>query len=208
MRERVQLKKDAKSQLKGKRGTAALMMLLTMVIAFIPNICEFFIDSSTVQVILCLVVQIYVALLSIGFLQFYRAVNRNEEVSVGILFSGTGYYLKGFGIIFLAQLITIIGYILLVIPGIMATFAYSQALYIYINNPEMGVIECLRTSRLAMKGHKWELFVLKFSFIGWAIACVFTLGILSLYVVPYIGITLYNYYSDVIEDYRGKTIAE
>ena len=70
----------------------------------------------------------------------------------------------------------------------------------------MGIIECLKTSRLAMNGYKCDLFVLNLSFIGWGILCALTLGILSLYVVPYVGTTLVNFYTDLMEDYRGKQI--
>ena len=123
-----------------------------------------------------------------------------------MLFSGYEYYLKGFVISLLTSIIVMVGCILFIIPGIIFSFMYSQALYIYIENPEMGVIECLRTSRLAMNGHKVDLFVLNLSFIGWGILCVLTLGILSLYVVPYVGTTLVNFYTDLMEEYRGKQI--
>jgi uncharacterized membrane protein len=36
-----------------------------------------------------------------------------------------------------------------------------------------------------MNGHKWELFCLDLSFIGWAFVSIFTLGIGSLFLVPY-----------------------
>ena len=36
-----------------------------------------------------------------------------------------------------------------------------------------------------MKGNKWRLFCLDFSFIGWDLLCLLTLGILSFWVTPY-----------------------
>ena len=36
-----------------------------------------------------------------------------------------------------------------------------------------------------MKGHKWSLFCLRFSFIGWIIVSMFTLGLGTLWVIPY-----------------------
>lgn len=206
MRTRVELKVDAKAQLEGKRGKGALIVLLMFLIGLIPSIIGLFIESDSIYIALDIVFQIYISLLGIGCFLFYLSVRRNKEVSVNMLFSGYEYYLKGFLVILLVKIITIIGCILLIIPSIIFSFMYSQALYIYIENPEMGVIECLRTSRLAMKGHKFELFVLNLSFIGWIFLSVLTLGILSLYVTPYIKTTLVNYYTDVMEDYRVKQI--
>ena len=206
MRTRVELKVEAKAQLEGKRGKGALIVLLMFLIGLIPSIIGLFIESDSIYIALDIVFQIYISLLGIGCFLFYLSVRRNKEVSVNMLFSGYEYYLKGFLVILLVKIINIIGCILLIIPSIIFSFMYSQALYIYIENPEMGVIECLRTSRLAMKGHKFELFVLNLSFIGWILLSVLTLGILSLYVTPYIKTTLVNYYTDLMEDYRGKQI--
>ena len=206
MRTRVELKVEAKAQLEGKRGKGALIVLLMFLIGLIPSIIGLFIESDSIYIALDIVFQIYISLLGIGCFLFYLSVRRNKEVSVNMLFSGYEYYLKGFLVILLVKIINIIGCILLIIPSIIFSFMYSQALYIYIENPEMGVIECLRTSRLAMKGHKIELFVLNLSFIGWILLSVLTLGILSLYVTPYIKTTLVNYYTDLMEDYRGKQI--
>ena len=206
MRTRVELKVEAKAQLEGKRGKGALIVLLMFLIGLIPSIIGLFIESDSIYIALDIVFQIYISLLGIGCFLFYLSVRRNKEVSVNMLFSGYEYYLKGFLVILLVKIINIIGCILLIIPSIIFSFMYSQALYIYIENPEMGVVECLRTSRLAMKGHKFELFVLNLSFIGWILLSVLTLGILSLYVTPYIKTTLVNYYTDLMEDYRGKQI--
>ncbi|MGG7187557.1 DUF975 family protein [Clostridium butyricum] len=55
-----------------------------------------------------------------------------------------------------------------------------------------------------MKGYIGDLFVLNLSFIGWGILCALTLGLLALYVTPYCGTTLVNFYTDLMEDYREK----
>ncbi|GEQ19047.1 MULTISPECIES: DUF975 family protein [Clostridium] len=204
MRRRAELKEDAKQQLRGKRGTGALITLILFIIALIPSIVGYFVESEVIVAIMDIVVQIYVTLLGIGCLLYYFAVRRNEDVSVGMLFSGCKYYLKGFCIVFLSGVMMFFGFILFIIPGIILSLMYSQALYIYIDEPEKGIIECLRTSRLAMKGYKGDLFVLNLSFIGWGILCALTLGLLALYVTPYCGTTLVNFYTDLMEDYREK----
>lgn len=202
MRTRAQMKADAKLQLIGNRGKTIAVFLLTILIGLIPTIFSFFVGNGIAYGIINIIISIYTSLLSIGTFIFYLAIRRNEESSVKMLFSGTEYYLKGFGIFILQSLICLVGIILFVIPGIIFGLMYSQALYIYIQNPEMGIIECLKTSRLAMKGHKLDLVVLSLSFIGWILLSGLTLGILLLYVSPYMQLTLVNFYTDLMEDYN------
>ena len=45
-----------------------------------------------------------------------------------------------------------------------------------------------------MIGHKWELFVLLFSFFWWYLLCFITFGIAVIYVAPYINTTIVNFY--------------
>lgn len=204
MRTRVEIKNDAKIQLDGKRGTAALITLLLMLVSFIPNICTKFIEPGAVLMLINVGIEIYITLLSIGCIIFYYAVMRGEEVSVEMLFSGYQYYLKGFFIYLLYGLAIFIGTVLLIIPGIIFALMYSQAVYIYIENPEMGVIECMKTSRLAMDGHKTDLLVLNLSFIGWVLLCAITCGILTLYVAPYAGVAQINFHADLMKEYMRR----
>lgn len=48
-----------------------------------------------------------------------------------------------------------------------------------------------------MNGHKWELFVLQLSFIGWYLLVSITFGIASIYVVPYMSCTVANFYQRI-----------
>ena len=69
------------------------------------------------------------------------------------------------------------------------------AAYILADNPGMGIMDVIKASWNMMKGHKWELFVLDLSFIGWILLDILTLGILGLfYVNPYIFSTHAAFY--------------
>ena len=63
----------------------------------------------------------------------------------------------------------------------------------------MEFIETIKDSFSLMKGHKWELFVLVCSFLGWAILGAFTFGILYIWLVPYMNTTLMLYYDKLKE---------
>lgn len=64
---------------------------------------------------------------------------------------------------------------LLVVPGIIASYSYRQGLYILLDHPEMSVSECIRASKHMMQGKKMELFWLDLSFLGWTFGESFVL---------------------------------
>ncbi len=50
--------------------------------------------------------------------------------------------------------------LLLIVPGIIKAFAYSQAYYVKAENPEMSANECIKRSEDMMKGRKGKYFLL------------------------------------------------
>ena len=103
----------------------------------------------------------------------------------------------------LTTVIVTIGFALLVIPGIILSFAYTLVVFLVIDKNVKGQ-DALKESRMLMKGHKFEAFVLGLSFIGWAILVPFTFGILAIWLVPYITITFAIYFDYLTKDYIAK----
>lgn len=86
----------------------------------------------------------------------------------------------------LRRIFTALWTLLLIVPGIIMSYAYEMTPYILNDEPGLGAKETLDRSRTMMKGHKWELFVLDLSFIGWFLLSIVTLGIAHVfYVQPY-----------------------
>ena len=48
-----------------------------------------------------------------------------------------------------------------------------------------------------MKGNKWRLFKLEFSFIGWLVLCVLTLGIGTFFLIPYVNAANAEFYTEL-----------
>ena len=59
-----------------------------------------------------------------------------------------------------------------------------------------------------MKGHKLEFFILELSFILWAFAIVFTLGIAAIYVEPYMQLTFANFYHNIKRQPAAEEVYE
>lgn len=83
------------------------------------------------------------------------------------------------GVIYIAG--TIIVYI--------KTLSYSMTAYIMTDNPYIGYDRALKLSIAMTHGHKWNMFVLALSFIGWGLLAVLTLGIGFLFLAPYVAST-------------------
>lgn len=90
--------------------------------------------------------------------------------------------------------------LLLIIPGIIKGYSYSQTYYIYKDiadaggNEDLNYLDYVSKSRELMKGHKFELFVLQLSFIGWDLLSILTLGLGQIWIIPYKNVTYMAYY--------------
>lgn len=106
----------------------------------------------------------------------------------------------------LAILAVIGGFLLFVIPGVMLSCAYAMAPYILAENPDISGVEALRRSRQMMKGHKWELFWLGLTFIGWSILASFVPILGSAVVGTYKGISQTSFYRDLQSENRWNQV--
>lgn len=127
------------------------------------------------------------AIVAFGFLILLLNAIRGQPVVPGMLLDGFGSWAKVLLLELLTRLIVTLGLFLLIVPGILFSFNYRMAPYLLLTRPEYGVIDCLRESRLRMRGHRLELFKLDLSFLGWALlAAIPLLGIpAAIILTPY-----------------------
>ena len=105
---------------------------------------------------------------------------------------------------FLVGFFTSLWTLLLIIPGIVKYYAYAMTPYILVDNPELSANQAINLSCKMMKGHKFDLFYLQLSFIGWGILSVFTLGIGFLWLMPYMLTAQASFYQDIKKEYITK----
>ena len=111
------------------------------------------------------------------------------------------YWHKVWGM-FLMYLFIALWSLLFIIPGIIKTFSYAMTPYILEENPQLSANEAIDRSRAMMKGHKFDLFWLFLSFIGWLLLSILTLGIGLLWLIPYMYTAQAAFYEDVKADYE------
>lgn len=98
---------------------------------------------------------------------------------------------------FMGSIFVILWSLLFVIPGIIKAYAYSMAYFIKADNPEYDWKMCLKASERLMSGHKWDLFILHLSFIGWQILGSLCFGIGAFWVQPYMQVSNAVFYESV-----------
>lgn len=124
-----------------------------------------------------------------------RARDNHEKPVLGNLFYGfKERYGQSLGVYVLTTIFTILWTLLLIVPGIIKSYAYAMSEFIAYDNPNKTTLECITESRKLMKGYKWKLFCLDISYIGWNLLVILTLGILGFWVGPKITQARYEFY--------------
>ena len=111
-------------------------------------------------------------------------------------------FLNSFLAWLLSSIFVFLWSLLFIIPGIIKALAYSMAPYIISEEPDIDALAAIQKSMDMMRGNKMRLFSLYLSFIGWFILCIFTFGIGFIFLMPYVQMSVANFYLDI----RGKKV--
>lgn len=126
-------------------------------------------------------------------------LGRNEEANVNWMWEQfKGNYQRAFYVYGLVTLFTFLWSLLLIVPGIIKSYAYALATYIAADEPETAPRETLRKSEELMMGHKMDLFILDLTFIGWYLLGLLCLGIGIIFVIPYHYMARAEFYQELI----------
>ena len=135
--------------------------------------------------------------IGLGFfsLCLYRGMSADFNTLFDSGFTNFGRKLGGY---LWMQLWIMLWSLLFIVPGIIKALSYAMTPYILGDCPNVKAQDALKLSMRMMNGHKWELFVLGLSFIGWTLLSGLTCGLLSVfYVGPYMNNTYAGYYSEL-----------
>ena len=219
MKTNQELKNAALTALKGKWAPsvlATLVILASMIVPIVLAVClEIALDpnleseSASVWSTLALYVfmfLLYYPLSMVGYYNAFKDLLRDDEGKVvSNMFTGTfKTYPRALGLSLLYMIFVFLWTLLLYIPGLIKALAYMMAPYILKDHPELSPNQALNLSIKMMKGHKFDLFCLILSFIGWSFLAMFTMGIGYLWLAPYIATTIAAFYEDVKAEYEGR----
>ena len=202
---RALLKENAKKSLQGKYGDAIALLGIMFAISFALGLVIGFFRleedlASTLSDLCSLLIS---CALGFGMTSYFLKISRNEPVTYNELFSKTNMFVSYLSISLLVGLFTFLWTLAFIIPGIIASLSYSMVFFVKLDNPDMGAMDVLRKSKQIMSGHKMDYFVLGLSFLGWAILGAFTLGILYLWLIPYMQVTYANFYNSIKDENKA-----
>jgi uncharacterized membrane protein len=153
--------------------------------------------NSPLTLILQLAMFVTSGAFALGFAGYFLKRVRGEEIAIVNIFDGFKRFFPALFLTLLTFLFIMLWSLLLLIPGIIKTLAYSMAYYIMHDNPKMTAREALKKSQIMMHGYKGKLFLLELSFIGWLLLGMLSFGIGLFWVYPYMYLTIANFYENL-----------
>lgn len=166
------------------------------------------ITALTTSVTVLTILSIFVfSSLRCGSIRYFLKARKNQSVDLGEAVQNfrDKTFLNIAKVTFFKKLFITLWTCLLIIPGIIKMFEYWAIDYILAVRPDIDRKEAHRLSKILMNGNKWDCFVLGFSFIGWSILSLLTLGILGIfYVNPYMQATYVEFFCDI----RNQALAK
>ncbi|TJX14571.1 DUF975 family protein [Tissierella creatinini] len=164
-------------------------------IGFFP---AFFIGSTVFAFILILwILSLFISpLLTVGKNRFFLK-GFEGDVNIRYLFStfNRSEFWGIFKCIFITGIKNFLWFLLFIIPGIVKSYEYRMVPYLLVNDTDLTSREAIEMSRSLTGGHKWNMFVLDLSFIGWYLLGVLLFGIGVFFVTPYHEATLARLYN-------------
>ena len=136
--------------------------------------------------------------LSVGF--SFVAINyvRRNNPQIENLFASFRDFGRTFLLYLINNIFIALWSLLFIIPGIIKSLSYSMSYFILIDDINISANEARKRSMELMNGNKWRLFCLNFSFLGWILLSILTLGILFFWVMPYMEVARAEFYQSLI----------
>ncbi len=125
--------------------------------------------AAIVGVFVSILLAFFSSIMSFGYRSYALRLSRYQEGSLNDLIDGFGLAAKIIALDLLTLLFTTLWTMLFIIPGIIASYRYSQAVYCLLDDPDISPMEALRRSKQLMRGEKFNLFVVQMSFLGWVL---------------------------------------
>jgi uncharacterized membrane protein len=224
------IKAEGKDHLKQHFSSAVLFLLLTLIISFVASrILGIFFStrgpaldwqSMTPQqtaikvremtftipnLLRKLVENLVRAAVALAGVCFYLNVTRSTEkiTLINSLVYGFKHSFKAYFLNFLVAIVVSVGFVLLIIPGIIWGIQYMFAFYVLADHPDYSVMQAFRRSAELTQDKKMDLFKFILSFFPWLLLVAVTLGLGILYVGPYFSTSVAVYYNRLVFDAEG-----
>ena len=192
--ENNQIMKEAQESLKGKWGISIAACLIAGVITIMITILGgYLINEDWGGNLLSLFVT---PPIGVGLALFFLNIHTGNKLEIKTIFNPfKDVWLNSVLAYFMMIVIIIIGSILFIIPGIIASLMFSQVFYIIAEDNKIDPYNALVKSKKMMDGNKWKLFKIILRILLLAIVCILTLGIGFIWLAPYQNAVYAKFYN-------------
>ena len=192
--ENNQIMKEAQESLKGKWGISIAACLIAGVITIMITILGgYLINEDWGGNLLSLFVT---PPIGVGLALFFLNLHDGNKLEINTIFNPfKDVWLNSVLAYFMMIVIILIGFILFIIPGVIATLMFSQVFYIISEDNKIDPYNALVKSKKMMEGNKWKLFKIMLRILLLAIVCILTLGIGFIWLAPYQNAVYAKFYN-------------
>ena len=189
MKENTQIMSESRASLNGKWplaiGTFLILLLISMGAALIP------LAGQIIGILIA-------GPLAVGGAYFALNIVRDQVAQTDDLFFSFNNNLSNSILAYLLVVaFALIGFVLLIIPGVIVALALSQTWFILAENPSMDSYDAIMRSKKMMDGYKFKLFKIQLRLLGLGLLCLLTLGIGFLWLIPYQYVVYAKFYEEV-----------
>ncbi len=174
----------ARKQISGFAGAA---MLATLILLLITSAA-----GSMYGLVLLIV-----GPLNVGYALYCMKIMDERQSDYNRLFAGFNNFVNTLVAGLIYTLLVAVGTVLLIGPGVILACGLSMTWIIMAEDDKISGVDALKKSWEMMNGYKWQYFCLNCRFIGWLLLSILTLGILNLWVQPWMQMSYINFYRNL-----------
>lgn len=199
--ENSEIIRESKSILRGNYGKVIFPFLIVIIVNNLLSSAEVYQNLFSISEIESGVISLAITVLitfplSVGVASYSISIT-NDLFDSNKLFDGFKIFVKSAVAGLIYYLVIILGFVLLIVPGIYAALTFSQVFYIISQNNDIGIKEAFKQSSTMMKGHKWQLFKLIIRYAFYLILSVFTLFIWALWLIPQMNVSFAIFFREL-----------
>ena len=190
--------KEAQESLKGKWGISiAACLIVTIITILVSYLGGYLINEEWGGNISSLFI---VPPVGVGIALFFLNIYDGSKLEIKTIFNPfKEVWFNSVLAYFMMIVIIVLGSILFIIPGIIASLMFSQVLYILAEDNKIDPFNALLKSKKMMEGNKWKLFKIILRILLLAIVCILTLGIGFIWLAPYQNAVYAKFYNTIKE---------
>ena len=199
--ENSEIIRESKSILRGNYGKVIFPFLIVIIVNNLLSSAEVYQNLFSISEIESGVISLAITVLitfplSVGVASYSISIT-NDLFDSNKLFDGFKIFVKSAVAGLIYYLVIILGFVLLIVPGIYAALTFSQVFYIISQNNDINIKEAFKQSSTMMKGHKWQLFKLIIRYVFYFILSVFTLFIWALWLIPQMNVSFAIFFREL-----------